>query len=71
MDPRELPEWGLFAVGTSGVVAGCEDGVISREGLDQELRDWSAGHFELRGRRLRLSWVEQEKADALHREWGW
>lgn len=71
VDPRELPEWVLVPVGPPEAGPGPEDGVIPVDALDEELRDWSAGVFQLRGQVLRLDWCDQDEADALHRMYGW
>ncbi|MFD9725052.1 hypothetical protein [Streptomyces sp. NPDC059072] len=69
--PRDLPEWALFHVGPAQQLAEVDDGIISSEILDEELADWAAGIFRLRGRRFSLTWLGDEEADAAHREYGW
>lgn len=71
VDARELPEWVLMRVGPTEDVPDFDDGIMPTEGLEEELRDWSVGVFELRGRYFRLDWLGKDEADALHREHGW
>ncbi|MEU8545340.1 hypothetical protein AB0C52_35970 [Streptomyces sp. NPDC048717] len=70
-NPQELPEWALSRVAPGGRLPDVEGGIIAAGGLDEELADWSAGIFRLRGRRFSLAWLGEEEADAAHDEHGW
>lgn len=66
---QELPEWALF--GPAQRLSDSDDGIIWPQDLDEELADWAAGIFRLRGRRFTLEWLDEAAADAAHREHGW
>ncbi|MBH5333276.1 hypothetical protein IHE55_00040 [Streptomyces pactum] len=70
-NPRELPEWALSRVGTAPQLPDFDDGVISADELDEELADWAAGNFRLRGQQLGLAWLGEKEVDAAHKEHGW
>ncbi|MET9934907.1 MULTISPECIES: hypothetical protein [unclassified Streptomyces] len=70
-NPQELPEWALSRVGPAQQLPDFEDGVISADELDEELADWAAGIFRLRGQQFSLAWLGEEEADAACREHGW
>ncbi|WP_282693173.1 hypothetical protein [Streptomyces sp. CC208A] len=70
-NPRELPEWALSLVGPAQQLPDFDEGIVSAQELDEELADWAAGIFRLRGRRYGLAWLDEEEADAAHREHGW
>ncbi|MFF3624895.1 hypothetical protein [Streptomyces sp. NPDC002467] len=71
VNPKELPEWALAHVGPAQQLAEFDDGIVLTEDLDEELADWAAGTFRLRGRQFRLDWLGEEEAHAAHREHGW
>ncbi|MGW1514091.1 hypothetical protein [Streptomyces sp. NPDC002394] len=70
-NPRELPEWALSLAGPPQRLPDSDDGIISAKELDEELADWAAGIFRLRGQQFDLAWLGEEEADAAHREHGW
>ncbi|WP_371614268.1 hypothetical protein [Streptomyces sp. NBC_00454] len=71
VNPRELPEWALSGVGPAQQVPDFDDGIIFDEDLDEELADWAAGIFRLRGQQFGLAWLGEEEVDAAHRDHGW
>lgn len=71
VNPQELPEWALSRVGPTQQLPDFDDGIVSAEELDGELADWAAGIFRLGGQQFGLDWLDEEEADAAHREHGW
>ncbi|WP_190155857.1 hypothetical protein [Streptomyces litmocidini] len=70
-NPQELPEWALSCTDPAQQLPDLDDGIISAGELDEELADWSAGIFRLRGRQFGLVWLGEEEAGAAQEEHGW
>jgi hypothetical protein len=70
---RELPWWGLLRTAPAhpALPGEFEDGIVPDDMLEDELRDWAADVFTVRGTRFRLRWLAADEAGAVHRDIGW